>query len=95
MGKDQRYDMEPVYLTQGNLRAEVIRAKLEAAGIPALLRYESVGLVLGLTVDGLGQVKVLVPAELADEARAVIAIEEDVDADAAEYEEPDDFPPDL
>jgi len=90
---DKSTEMTAVYVTYGNLRAEVIRTKLEAAGIPALLRYESVGLVLGLTVDGLGQVKVLVPAQLADEARAVIAIEEDVDADAAEAEETADLPP--
>jgi hypothetical protein len=50
----------------------VIRAKLEAAGIPCLLRYESAGPVFGLTVDGLGAVRVLVPRHLAEEARALI-----------------------
>jgi hypothetical protein len=65
-------DLVTVYTSMGPLRAEVIRSKLEAAGIPVLLRYESAGLVIGITVDGLGEVKVQVPRELADEARSLI-----------------------
>ncbi|MCX7706576.1 MAG: DUF2007 domain-containing protein [Anaerolineae bacterium] len=64
-----------VYRSQGILGAEVVKAKLEAAGIPALLKYESAGLVLGLTVDGLGQVEVLVSADREAEATALIADE--------------------
>lgn len=64
-----------VYRSQGILGAEVVKAKLEAAGIPALLKYESAGLVLGLTVDGLGQVEVQVPA--AQEAAAIALIAEE------------------
>ena len=40
-----------------------------ARGSPVLLRRESAGMVYGLTVDGLGQVSILVPQELAEEAR--------------------------
>lgn len=57
-----------VYESQGIFAAEVVKAKLEANGIPVLLKYESVGQVLGLTVDGLGRVEVHVPAGYADEA---------------------------
>jgi hypothetical protein len=64
--------LECIYESAGMLGAEVIRGKLEAAGIPALLRYESAGPVFGLTVDGLGAVRVLVPRHLAEEARALI-----------------------
>ncbi len=64
-----------VYYSQGILGAEVVKAKLEAAGIPALLKYESAGLVLGLTVDGLGQVEVQVPE--AEEARALSLLAEE------------------
>lgn len=56
----------------GMLRAQVIKTKLEAAGIPALLDYESLGQVMGITVDGLGQVRVLVSKADAEEARALI-----------------------
>jgi len=61
-----------VCVTSGLLQAEVIKGKLEANDIPVLLQYESLGPVMGLTVDGLGQVQVLVPEEKADTARALI-----------------------
>ena len=59
-------------VTQGLLRAQVVKAKLELAGIPVLLDYESVGPVIGITVDGLGEVHVLVPTAYVDEAQALI-----------------------
>lgn len=70
-----------VYHSQGILGAEVVKAKLEAAGIPALLKYESAGLVLGLTVDGLGQVEVQVSADREAEATALITEESKPDPD--------------
>ncbi len=72
-----------IYQCQGLLPAEVIKAKLEAAGVPALLRYESAGPVLGLTVDGLGLVAVQVPEAWADDALALIAEEPDAPADSS------------
>ena len=62
-----------VYQSQGMFAAEVVKAKLEANGIPALLKYESVGQVIGITIDGLGRVEVHVPADFAEDALAVIA----------------------
>ncbi len=62
-----------VYTSSGLLAAETIKSKLESAGIPALLKYESIGRIIGLTVDGLGQVEVLVPREREQEARALLA----------------------
>ena len=41
----------------------VVRGALESAGIPVILSYESVGPVIGLTVDGIGRVEVRVPTE--------------------------------
>jgi hypothetical protein len=79
--------LEVVYIASGQLRAEVIRSKLEAAGIPVLLQYESLGIVMGLTVDGLGEVRVLVPAEYANEARALL-----VELEEPLTEDSDDFP---
>lgn len=61
-----------VYEASGQAEANVIKALLESEGIPTLLVYESVGLVFGLTVDGLGGVRVLVPEGLANEAREII-----------------------
>ena len=61
-----------VRVVQGLLQAQVIKAKLETADIPVLLDYESLGPVFGITVDRLGEVRVLVPDRHVDEARALI-----------------------
>ena len=53
--------------------AQIIRARLEDQGIPAALSYESAGIVYGLTVDGLGEVRILVPESLYEQAKAVLA----------------------
>lgn len=61
-----------VRVVQGLLKAQVLKAKLEDAGIPVLLEYESLGPVIGITVDGLGEVRILVPVRYADEAQVLI-----------------------
>lgn len=68
----KRPGLTTVRVEYGLLRAEVYKSKLESAGIPVLLEYESIGPAIGITVDGLGQVRVMVPEELADEARALL-----------------------
>jgi hypothetical protein len=67
-----------VYQSMGMLGAQVVKGKLEAAGIPVMLKYESAGLVFGLTVDGLGMVEVQVPEDCAEEAEAIVAEDEPV-----------------
>lgn len=57
--------------------ANVLKAKLEAEGIPALLKYDSGSTVWGLTVNGLGEVKIQVPENFAEEARNVLGIKAD------------------
>ena len=57
---------------QGWDLAQIYKSKLEAAEIPVLLEYESAGLVFGITVDGLGQVRVMVPESYAEEAKALL-----------------------
>jgi hypothetical protein len=69
-----------VYVSQGMLSAQVVRGKLESAGIPVLLKYEAIGQIIGLTVDGLGRVDVLVPEEYAADAEYLLE-EEDVDVE--------------
>jgi hypothetical protein len=60
-----------VYTTNGALRAEIIKGKLESAGIPAIIRAESQN-VIPMTVDGIGIAKVLVPRIREQEARAIL-----------------------
>lgn len=69
-------DLVEVYTEQGHLRANVIKSKLEAAGIPAILSYDYASLAFGLTTDGLGKVRILVRQEHAEEARRLLAEEQ-------------------
>jgi hypothetical protein len=56
------------------MEAQIIKGRLESEGIPVLLSYESAGLVYGLTIDGLGKVKIMVPQRLAEEAKEILGI---------------------
>ncbi len=60
-----------VYTTLGAMRAEIIRGKLESAGIPAMVKAEAQN-VIPFTVNGLGRAQVLVPKAREQEARAVL-----------------------
>ena len=53
--------------------AQIYRSKLEALDIPVLLEYESAGAIFGITVDGLGEVRVMVPESYAAEAEDQLA----------------------
>jgi hypothetical protein len=64
---------------QGWDLAQIFKSKLEAAGIPVLLKYESAGLVFGITVDGLGEVKIMVPEAHAQEAENLLREQHDVE----------------
>jgi hypothetical protein len=57
------------------LEAQIIKGRLESEGIPVLLSYESAGLIYGITVDGLGEVKIMVPRSLEEEARGILGVE--------------------
>jgi hypothetical protein len=61
-----------VLTCQGIDLAQIYKSKLEAAGIPVLLSYEAAGPVFGITIDGLGAVRVMVPAEFAAEAEDLL-----------------------
>ena len=56
------------------MEAQIIKGRLESEGIPVLLSYESAGLIYGITVDGLGEVKIMVPQRLAEEAKEILGV---------------------
>ena len=60
--------------TANQMEAWIIKGRLESEGIPALLSYESAGLVYGLTIDGLGEVEIKVPEHLAKEAKEILGV---------------------
>lgn len=61
-----------VYTAGSQPEAYIVKGKLESADIPVLLKYESAGLVYGITVDGLGKVDVQVPESMASMAIALL-----------------------
>lgn len=60
---------------QGIIKARIIEGRLEAEGIPVRLQYEPIGAIYAITVDGLGEVQVLVPEIWVEHARRVLARE--------------------
>ena len=65
-----------VYIARSQPEAEIVKGRLNCEDIPAILRYESAGIVYGLTVDGLGQVEVRVPSHLARHAKEILTVTE-------------------
>lgn len=61
-----------IYVAGNQAEAQIIKGRLENEGIPVLLQYESAGIVYGITIDGLGQVKIQVPSSLAQNAKDIL-----------------------
>lgn len=72
-----------VYVTSGLYQAQIIRGKLETNNIPVLLKYESLGPVMGLTIDGLGQVEIWVPRAFESQARSLLEESDSLTSDEA------------
>jgi hypothetical protein len=71
MSEQKETKLEKVFAASGHLQAHVIKGKLESEGIPVLLQYESQ--IFGLTVDGMGEVRIMVPEHLAKKAKEILA----------------------
>ncbi|MEW6687216.1 MAG: DUF2007 domain-containing protein [Candidatus Edwardsbacteria bacterium] len=54
------------------LEAEIIKGKLESENIPVILQQESIGRIYSLTIDGLGEVRVLVPNKYLSTAMKIL-----------------------
>ena len=66
-------DLKEVAVVEGMMEAEIIKAKLESYGISCFLKFESAGRLFGITMNGLGEVKIMVPSEYLSEARKHIS----------------------
>jgi hypothetical protein len=74
--RNSESDFVVIDAVQGELTAHVIKSHLESEGIPVLMQYESAGAIYGLTVNGIGEVRILVPKELVEEAKRIIKLSE-------------------
>jgi hypothetical protein len=61
-----------VYTASGMTQAKIITGRLETEGVPTRLKYEAAGAIYAITIDGLGEVRILVPAEDLDRAGAIL-----------------------
>ena len=61
-----------VYKAAGEMEALVIRGLFESQGIPCFLKSHAAPSVHVLTVDGLGEVRVMVQKSMAEKAKALI-----------------------
>ena len=64
---------EVAYRASGITNANIIVGRLETDGIPTRLKYEAVGTIYAITIDGLGEVDVLVPSSCLEKAREVLS----------------------
>lgn len=74
-----KFDSEPVVIwrAMNQMEAEIVKGRLESAGIPAIIRGEALGAIYGLTSGSLAESAVLVPAPLAEKAEAILFEEAD------------------
>ena len=61
-----------VYRAVGEAEAQIIKGLLESNGIPCLLKSNAAPSVHVFTVDGMGEVKVMVRESTAEEAKRLI-----------------------
>ena len=65
-----------VYQARGEMEAQVIKGLLESYGVPCFLKSTAAPSVHTFTVNGMGEVKVMVRASMAEKARKLIKREE-------------------
>ena len=65
-------DFVIVEIVYGQVKADILKAHLESEGIPVFLQYESLGRVTGIFIDGLGKIKIKVPAECVEDAKQIL-----------------------
>ena len=62
-------NLKELTIVDGMMEAEILKSKLESFGIPSMLQFETAGRLLGISMDGLGKVKIMVNAKDYDRAR--------------------------
>jgi len=61
-----------VHITNGLPKANIIKTRLESEGIDVQLKYEAISEIIGLTANGLGEVKILVKEKDFNIAKKII-----------------------
>ena len=69
--------MVEVYHAQNGMEAQVIKSLLESFNIPCFLKSNAAPSVHVLTMDGMGEVKIMVLESMAERARELIVSKKD------------------
>ena len=73
--------MEPklkkLIVIEGMVEAEIIKSKLTGFDIPCVLNFESAGRLYGITIDGLGEIRIMVNAEDYEKAKEIIDMKQE------------------
>lgn len=70
--KGKQLKLVEVYRAMGEAEALIIKGLLETSGIPCILKSHAAPSVHVFTVDGMGEVKVMVSESKAEEAKRLI-----------------------
>jgi hypothetical protein len=70
LSKNQK--LVEVYKAPNEMEAQVIKGLLESYGIPCFLKSHAAPSVHMFTIDGMGEVKIMVLEKMADSARELI-----------------------
>ena len=62
-----------VYRCSGNLKAQIIKNWLESRSIPCILKSHAAPSVHVFTVNGMGEVRILVPEPMAKDALEILS----------------------
>lgn len=71
-------ELVEVYKASNEMEAQVIRGLLESYGIPCFLKSHAAPSVHQFTIDGMGEVRIMVLDSMADRARELIKSDDDV-----------------
>ena len=71
----KREKLVRVYRATGEAEALIIKGLLESNGIPCVLRSNAAPSVHVFTIDGMGEVKVMVKESRAEKAKRLIVVE--------------------
>ena len=58
----------------GEVEGNIIKGKLESEGIPVVVKQEAIGKFYAFTVDGLGEVKVIIPCHYKEKALEILSL---------------------
>ena len=74
-------DLKELMVSDGMVEAEIVKTKLDSFEIPCMLKFESAGRLMGITMNGLGKVQVMVPVEYLERAKEIINAETDMNGE--------------